>query len=181
MIELIGKIKGKNLEDLRQWCVDHKHLLKPTLSRYATGRQELWIRRYCDLGKTPTITEGFRDERLETLGEYLLPGFHIGLVLLYQPGVRIRLHRDHTIFKPLATSVNLGDVTFLMAKAPCKGEKLEPKSFHLADGDVIKFNTKILHGTEPAVSERWCIVFWHMKDMYLWPVKRDCTSTHDLH
>jgi hypothetical protein len=167
MIEYIGKITGKNLEELHQWCEDRKHLLKPTLSRYAIGRKELWVRRYCDLRKTPTITEGFRDERLEALGERLLPDFHIGLVLLYQPGVKIGLHRDHSVLKPLAASVNLGEVMFLMAELPCKGEKLKPKRYHLKDGEVTRFNTKILHGIEPVISERWSIMFWHLKDIYL--------------
>ena len=102
------------------------------ISRYAKGRQELWIRRYCDLCKNPTITEGFRDERLEALGEKVLPNFDIALLLLYQKDIKINLHRDHTVFQPIAVGVNLGDVVFLMAQMPQKGEKLQPQYDYLS-------------------------------------------------
>lgn len=166
-LAVIGQIQGDNLAALKQWCNEHKSLLKPTVSTYATGRKELWIKRYCDLRRKPTITEGYRDERLERLGERLLPGFHIGLVLLYSPGVRISLHRDHTVFKEIGVGINLGEATFLMAEMPKKGEQLNPISYPLKDGDCLQFNTKILHGIEPVKNERWGIYFWHLKPQYL--------------
>jgi hypothetical protein len=163
MLEKIGKIQGQNLQDLHDWCQNHRYLLKPTISRYANGRKELWIRRYCDLKKQPVITEGFRDDRLEALGDRVLPNFDIGLLLFYQPGVKINLHRDHTVFSPTAVSINLGEATFLMAEMVKKGAKLQPEYYHLTDGEVIKFNSKILHGIKAVNKERWCIVFWHLK------------------
>lgn len=167
MIERIGKIRGDSLVDLHQWCKDHNHLLKPTMSRYATGRKELWIRRYCDLRRNPAITEGYRDERIEALGEHLLPGFHIGLVLLYPPGIEIKLHRDHSAFKPVAASVNLGDAVFFMTQPS------QPSiSYSLSDGDAIRFDVKIPHGVEPVSNERWSIVFWHLKDEFVNPTKQ---------
>ncbi|MDY7015525.1 MAG: hypothetical protein SVX43_18400 [Cyanobacteriota bacterium] len=164
---LIGRIVGENLTSLHQWCEDHRSLLYPTVSPYARGRKELWIKRYCDLRKIPTIKDGYRDERIEALGERLLPGFDIGLLLLYQPGTKIGLHRDHTVFKPMAAAVNLGQATFVMAEQPRKGEKVRPIARTLNDGDCISFNTKILHGIEPVASERWSLIFWHLKPEYL--------------
>ncbi len=97
----------------------------------------------------------------------MLSGFHIGLVLLYSPGVRINLHRDHTVFDKVAVGINLGEATFLMAEMPKKGEKVKPISYPLEDGDCLKFNTKILHGIEPVKQSRWGIYFWHLKPEYL--------------
>ena len=162
-LEKIGRLQGKNLQELHNWCQNYRYLLKPTISQYATGRKELWIRRYCDLRKQATITEGFRDDRLEALGDRVLPNFDIGLLLFYQPGVKINLHRDHTVFSSMAVSINLGEATFLMADMVEKGAKLKPEYYYLTDGDVTKFNCKILHGIEAVNKERWCIVFWHLK------------------
>lgn len=163
LVEKIGKIQGQNLRDLHYWCQNHRYLLNPTVSQYAKGRKELWIRRQCDLRKQATISEGFRDERLEALGDRVLPGFDIGVLLLYQPGVKINLHRDHTVFDSTAVSINLGEATFLMAEMGKKGTELKPQYYPLTDGDVIKFNCKILHGIEAVNTERWCIVFWYLK------------------
>jgi hypothetical protein len=163
LVEKIGRIQGQNLQDLHDWCQNHRYLLKPTISRYAVGRQELWIRRYCDLKKQPVITEGFRDDRLEALGNRVLPNFNIGVLLLYQPGVKINLHRDHTVFSPTAVSINLGAATFFMAEMEKKGTELKHQYYSLTDGDVTRFNCKILHGIEAVDNERWCIVFWHLK------------------
>ena len=44
-LAVIGKIQGDNLAALKQWCNEHKSLLKPTVSTYATDRKELWIKR----------------------------------------------------------------------------------------------------------------------------------------
>lgn len=173
MLEKIGKIRRQNLRDLHDWCENHRYLLKPTISHYAKGRKELWIRRYCDLKKQPTITEGFRDERLEALGDRVLANFDIGLLLLYQQGVKINLHRDHTVFSATTVSVNLGEATFLMAEMVQKGEKLQPQYYHLTDGDVIRFNCKILHGIKAVNKERWCIIFWHLKEIFRHTITRD--------
>jgi alkylated DNA repair dioxygenase AlkB len=163
LVKMVGKVQGQNLYDLHDWCQNHRYLLKPTVSQYATGRQELWIRRTCDLRKQATITEGFRDDRLEALGDRVLPNFDIGILLLYQPGVKINLHRDHTVFASTAVSINLGEATFLMAEMGKKGTELKPQDYPLTDGDVLKFNCKILHGIEAVNKERWCIVFWYLK------------------
>lgn len=167
-IELIGRVKGQSLRDLKQFCQEHYSLLKPTISTYATGRKELWIRRQCDLRKTPTILEGYRHQRLEDFGERLLPNFHIGLLLFYPPQTQIKLHRDHTVFEKIGVGVNIGKAKFLMAETPKKGEKkIQPISYFLNDGDCLKFNTKILHGIESVNKERWAIYFWHLKRQYL--------------
>jgi hypothetical protein len=164
---LIGQITDENLTALYQWCENHRALLKPTVSSYANGRKELWIKRYCDLRRKPTISEGYRDERIERLGERLLPGFDIGLLLLYEPGIRIKKHRDHTVFQPMTAAVNLGQATFVMAQQPRKGEKLQLDYYALNDGDCICFNSKVLHGIMPVEQERWSIIFWHLKPQYL--------------
>jgi hypothetical protein len=151
---LIGQITDENLTALHQWCENRRTLLKPTVSSYANGRKELWLKRYCDLRRKPTISEGYRDERIERLGERLLPGFDIGLLLLYAPGTRINLHRDHTVFQPMTAAVNLGQATFVMTEQPRKGEKLQPDYYALNDGDCICFNSQVLHGIMPVEQER---------------------------
>ncbi|MBP0017948.1 MAG: hypothetical protein J7647_10375 [Cyanobacteria bacterium SBLK] len=160
-IENIGRIKGENLANLHSWCEEHRKLLSPTLSRYARGRQELWLRRYCDLRRDPTIVQGYRNERIEALGERLLPGFHIGLFLLYPPKTCILPHRDHGCLAPTAVSVNLSDVVFV----------LNEERHELKNGDVTRFNSKSLHATEPKETERFALIFWHLKEKYVKPIK----------
>ncbi|MFP4009671.1 MAG: hypothetical protein ACLFV6_16970 [Spirulinaceae cyanobacterium] len=167
MIEKISQINDSHLLALHQWCEERRPLLRPTVSRYAKNRRELWIRRYCDLRSPATISDGYRNDRIEQLGERVLPNFDIGLLLLYSPGTQINLHRDHTVFEKTAVSINLGQATFKIAQTPRKGEKLNPQRYRLQDGDVIRFNSKLLHGIEPVQIERWCLVFWHLKQEYL--------------
>lgn len=167
MIEKIGYIQGHHLLALHQWCFEQRPLLQPTVSRYAKGRRELWIRRYCDLKSPATISSSYRNDRIEQLGDRVLPNFNIGVLLLYSPGTNINLHRDHTVFEKTAVSVNLGQAIFKIAQTPRKGEKLNPQHYHLQDGDIIRFNSKLLHGIEPVKIERWCLVFWHLKEEYL--------------
>ena len=166
-MKIIGKIKNQNLIDLHNWCENHRHLLKPTVSTYAKGRQELWIKLSCDLRKNPQIKASFRDERIEQLGKRLLPDFHIGLVLLYPKGTRINLHRDHTVFEKIGVGINLGNATFITAETPRKGETIKPIYYPLNDGDCYQFDTKQLHGIESVKEERWGIYFWHLKQEYL--------------
>lgn len=162
-LQRVRKIQGNDLEKLHQWCEERRELLTPTQSGYARGRQELWLRRECDLGKNPTIIQGYRDEFIENLGEQILPGFYIGLLLLYAPDTCIKLHRDHTVFAPIAATINLGDAVFLMAET----KQDFPDRYALEDGEVIQFNTKKLHGIEAVTSERWSIILWHLKPQYV--------------
>lgn len=156
MIDKIGTIQGKNLKDLHQWCEDHKSILSYTVSRYATGRQELWIKQKCDLKKNPTITEGFRDDRLESLGNRVLSNFDIGLLLFYPKGIEIKPHRDHTVFDTMAVCINLGKANFFIGE----------ENYNLSDGEIIKFNCKIVHGVQKVDQNRWSIIFWHLKEKY---------------
>lgn len=57
MIEIFGQIS--NVTELLAFCESHQHLMQNTLSTYAQGRKELWIKHKCDLRKQATITEGF--------------------------------------------------------------------------------------------------------------------------
>ncbi|HEY9295748.1 MAG TPA: hypothetical protein VIQ31_05135 [Phormidium sp.] len=167
LVTRTGTIRGANLDSLHQWLKEHRSKLQPTVSKFAVGRKELWIRRYCDLRRNPTIKEGYRNDRIEALGERVLPGFHIGLVLLYAPGTCIKLHRDHGVFQPITVGVNLGRGVFCVANHNMNTHDTQVNRLELEDGDVIQFNNKIPHATEPSEQERWSIIFWHLKDKYL--------------
>lgn len=168
--KLIGKLQPQAIADLKEWLEARRHLLKPSLSRYAPGRAELWLKVACDLRSPPTLSPGYRDERIEALGERLLPGWDIGLILKYPPKVAIGLHRDHRVFAAReAVAVNLEETNFLMAARPQAGENPRPTAFCLQTGDCISFNPKKLHGTTPIETERWSIIFWYLRPEYKTP------------
>lgn len=162
-----GSLSEQASIELRLWCNKHRNLMTPSKSRYAQGRWELWIRRKTDLRRNASVVEGYRNERIEALGERILPHFDIGLLLLYPRGVEIRWHQDHRIFQPIAVSVNLGDAKFGILPKIEKHQK--PQFFEVGNGDIIKFNCKLEHCIEPVSKERWAVIFWNLTGDALTP------------
>lgn len=157
MIEIFATIS--NVTELLAFCENHQHLMQNTLSKYAQGRKELWIKNKCDLRKQATITEGFNHPKLNELGNKLLPNFDIGLLLFYPPNTQIKLHRDHSILSNIGVGINLSPSTFMITDDINKA----PMEIKLKTGYCYRFNTKLLHGIKPVTSHRYAIYFWHFK------------------
>lgn len=161
MVEVIGRIQSA-LADLHQWA-NQQPVSTLIQSRYARGRLEAYYGMGITLSKQPERYAALDDERVNALGDRLLPGWHSALLCKYLPGICIHPHRDHTCFERWAVMVNLGDAIFI--EYPDKERITTP----LRDGDVVRINTKILHGIEPVPSERYSLTFRTLKPEFLTP------------
>lgn len=153
-------------------------MMFPSVSNYAPGRMELHLRRFVQLrgyqngGKTLVRRLGehylsrFHDlDRVEKLGERLLPNFHQGLVLFYPAGSFIRPHRDSPAYRSGAASVNVSGIAkFLISETQDTGRM---ETYTLRPGDCIRFDNKQPHGVEKLEGDRWCICFFYLKPEFL--------------
>ena len=69
----------------------------------------------------------------------------------------MKRHRDHPVFEPLVGLVNIGHATF----------RIGNHEHQLEDGQVIKFDSSILHELLPVVSDRWSLSFRRIKPQHL--------------
>ena len=159
MVEIVGHIRT-DLEKLHRWAAQQPvtTLLK---SNYARGRLECYYGLAIDLKKQPTILPASQDPQVTALGDRLLPNWHSALLCKYPTGVGINPHRDHTCFQPWAVMVNIGKANFF------EYEGREKIVTQLHSGDVVRINTKILHGIEPVQSVRYSLTFRHIKAEFL--------------
>ncbi len=168
----LGKINSVNLVELKQLCLEYERKMFPS-NNYAPQRREVHIRRFVrlpktrnDMPKVDLISEKlggkyiiqFRDiERVEALGDRLLPGFHQGIMMFYPSGANMKRHRDHWIYAKGAAQVNVsGNAVFT----------LNGLDYALTDGDCIGFDNTLPHSVR-AESDRWAICFFKLKPKYL--------------
>jgi len=159
-IKLIGKIKGENLEDLRNWCRSKAAIATFDYSSYVQGRLQLWLFHKCVDLRTGRCIPGFSEERIHAFSQKVYPGSDIGLLSFHgQFGNRhssglIKPHRDSSYARPIARLVNLGEAVF----------SADGKQYKLGDGDIIEFNCKQIHSVDSILTaERFSLVFWQMK------------------
>lgn len=159
MVEIIGRIQT-DLDKLHRW-VKQQPVTPLLKSNYARGRLECYYGLAVDLKKYPKITPAHQDLQVATLGNRLLPNWHSALLCKYLPGVGINPHRDHTCFQPWAVMVNIGKANFF--------EYSDRKKVvtSLCNGDVVRINTKTLHGVEAVTSVRYSLTFRHIKAEFL--------------
>ncbi|MEH2053718.1 hypothetical protein [Nostoc sp.] len=148
---------GCDIKSLHDLC-NHQFGMKsmPT-SEIASGRTHKWFRSEVILVHPAVINKGHWDETVNRLGDRILPGWDCALLCHYRPGVGMKRHRDHPVFEPLVALVNIGRATFCIGK----------DEYHLEDGQVIQFDSSILHELLPVVSDRWSLSFRRIKSQDL--------------
>lgn len=101
-----------------------------------------------------TIFEAEHEKKIYQLGQRLYPNNHACLFLYYPPGAYIRPHRDHTASVATVVQINVGCSVTLT---------VEKEQYKVKDGEVIKFNSKLLHSVSPATNDRWVISWRKIK------------------
>lgn len=169
----LGQINQDNLKDLQELAESYRRWMFDS-NGYAPQRKEVHIRRFVKLpspkyNNQPRIElisdvmggryiKNFEDiERVETLGNRLLSGFHQGILMHYPEGSKMKRHRDHPIYAKGAAQVNIKGNAVL----DVNGIKYEVKP-----GDCFRFNNSLPHSVK-ATSERMCICFFYLKEKYL--------------
>ena len=154
----IGFIRT-DLEAIKDWCRSQRATMQPTVSNYTVGgRLEKWFEKRWKLSLPVEVFDAEHNERIYQLGQRLYPGNHACLFLYYPPGAYIKPHRDHTTSEAWVVQVNLGCPVTLTV-----GDEQHP----VEDGEVIGFNSKLLHSVSPATAERWVVSWRKIKPQYL--------------
>ncbi|MFN6470825.1 MAG: hypothetical protein RMY36_014285 [Nostoc sp. SerVER01] len=155
-VETVGYVT--DLQSLHDWTHHQFGMKSMSSSRVAFDRTHKWFGYEVILLKpNAKINPGNWDERVNRLGDRILPGWNCALLCHYRPGGRMIRHCDHSVFEPLVALINIGRATF------CIGNQ----EYQLTDGQVIKFDSGILHELLPVVSDRWSLSFRTIKPEYL--------------
>lgn len=177
-IERLAKISPKELTELKDWIKYIHPFMTDTVSSYAVGRKDLHLRhsvkfiKSTEKGRSDEVTkvsdslsERYKWQLVESIGERLLPGFHQALVLYYPKGTSIRPHRDSRAYDTGAATINIVGNAKLLISPNQDPNNME--SFNLEEGDQIRFNNKQLHAISEVKEDRWCVCFFYIKDEFL--------------
>ena len=157
--KVLDTIKGDSLKRLKTWCQEQKNTMVRSSSTYVRGnRTEKWFDRQWYLSQKVRVVDAPHDEYVSRLKEKYYPESHACLMLCYQKGASILNHRDHTASKAKVIQINIGcDVILSVDNQP----------YRIKDGDIICFNSKLLHSVSPAISERFVLSWREIKEEYL--------------
>ena len=157
--EILDSIKGISLEHLKTWCQEQKHTMVRSSSSYVRGnRAEKWFDKQWYFSQNVRVVDAPHDEYVSRLQEKYYPDSHACLMLCYQKGARILDRRDHTASKAKVIQINVGcDVILTVDNQP----------YRIKDGDILSFNSKLLHSVSPAVLERFVLSWREIKEEHL--------------
>lgn len=171
MVKILGSIKGQNLADA--WAIAGAIVFAQEVkSSYAPLRLEKWYRHASNLqsikAKRDKVTQAEQPhERLQVLGERLLPGWHSLLACkgeLPQSSTTITAHRDHGHFEGTSIMLNLGDAIYKEQPDPRVDEW---ETVPLTDGMIVEINTKLIHEAKQISKTRYNFTFRHIKPQFL--------------
>jgi hypothetical protein len=154
----LGAIKT-DLDKLKSWCYSQLPTMTGSVSNYTVGgRKEKWFERGWKLSQPVEVFDAEHNDRIYQLGQRLFPGNHACLMLYYPPGAYINSHRDHTVSESWVVQVNVGcPVTLTVGES----------KYAIADGEIIGFNSKLLHSVSAATTDRFVISWRKIKPIYL--------------
>ena len=146
-----------------------EHLVKD-VSRYAPGRERVWLEMEAPLGPAQPWRRGVSSERLwpwltgvwQRHDPATAPD--LGLAICGENG--IEWHRDASFAMSPAMIVNLGRCRFEIDhdRSSPNGRPLRPVATELFGGEVLAFNCKYQHRVVEPDASRWSIVLWRLKE-----------------
>lgn len=98
------------------------------------------------------VIEGYRHLELEKFCNSIMPTWEIGLIMKYEAGGKIGIHRDQSGYGKKARSVSTIDFDFFIGN---KNQKIQA-------GEVIEFDSKVPHGVLKIERERFAIATWEI-------------------
>ena len=146
-----------NIAEFKQYLRSLVPQMEYSYSSLTNKRLELWLFNKVHLGNGQ-VSPGYFDQRLYDFCQRLYEGCNIGLLTYHGPerggscGL-IAPHRDHSYGQPMAVVVNIGMAEFV----------IDGKTYVLNDGDIKKFNSKLLHAVPRILNEeRFSLVLWKL-------------------
>jgi hypothetical protein len=123
-------------------------------AKCAKGRLNLWLQAEPNY-RTGMYMPAHKDERLWTFCQRMYPQAALAQIYFADGGHGIDWHRDARYAKPDAYIVNLGEV-----RLETKLKSGEIVGLDLVGGEVIRFNSKLLHRSIPVCDQRIGIGLW---------------------
>ena len=188
-MQIIGKISSSAILDA--YAISREMLFSAIVhSTYAPSRQEVWHRTASNLQSEATEKLWSLPDphlRLVALADRTLPSWHSMLscrgILENGSSTSIEFHRDHRHFSPWAVMLNLGEA-FFFEESPSGKFEFQIENYDLKTrtkftrtfktnrtlllpGQIIRFNSKLLHKAEQLSVERYNHTFRHIKPKYI--------------
>jgi len=151
-MEIIGT--RNDWREIWEYCESIKELGQPEKSRCARGRRNLWLKAEPNYS-TGKYRRAIEDDYLWGICREIYPDGD--LAQIYYGNRGIDWHRDASYCTRIGRILNLGNA-ILETK---DGEKLI--SLKLTGGEIIEFNTKLLHRGIPDDQRRIGIGIWRAK------------------
>ncbi|NJO93847.1 MAG: alpha-ketoglutarate-dependent dioxygenase AlkB [Hydrococcus sp. RM1_1_31] len=154
----LGSIRT-DLKKLKDWCYSQLPTMTYSVSNYTVGRRkEKWFEKGWKLSQPVEVFDAFHDERIYQLGQGLFPDNDACLFLYYPQGAYIKPHQDHTASENWVVQINIGCPVTLTVGG---------NRYPLADGEIVGFNSKVLHSVCAAPEDRFVISWRKIKPIYL--------------
>ena len=151
------KKTSPNIAEFKQYLRSLVPQMEYSYSSLTNKRLELWLFNKVHLGNGQ-VSPGYFDQRLYDFCQRLYEGCDIGLLTYHGPerggscGL-IAPHRDHRYGQPMAVVLNIGMAEFV----------IDGKTYVLNDGDIKKFNSKLIHAVPRILTEeRFSLVLWKL-------------------
>ena len=155
----LGFIPPQQLEEIKEHLNSIVLETSPSQSTYIIGnRREIWYEKEVKLTKKVAILDAPHNPLIHKLGQKWFPGNDSCLVLYYSTGSRIDKHRDHTATEKKVVQINIGCHVYITVNG---------KRNLVKDGEIIEFNSKLLHETSQALSTRWVLSWRKIKSQHL--------------
>lgn len=151
-MKVIGKIDNLTAAYEIAAAIDYGDIVK---SSYTVGRREKWYRHGAIVGTGKIFKCEEPDEKLIKIGDRYLAGWHS--LLACSGATSIGRHRDSGEFEGETLMLNLGEADFYY----------ENETYRLTDGMVVKFNSKILHGSRQLSDQRYHFTWRRLKNQQL--------------
>ena len=158
-MKIIAHLDDFAIKTLKSECRSLIPFLKKSTSTYTVGeRRECWFDKGWTLSQEPSIFDAPCHSLFTQLDRQYFPNNDACLFLCYPKGSYITSHRDHKVSENKVVQVNLGcDVIFT----------LDGAEYHVRDGDIVCFDSKLLHLVSGAVAQRYVISWRKIKLQYL--------------
>ena len=148
---LLSEIAAAAIAHIRQNLLP---LATAEQAKCAQGRLNLWLQAEPNY-RTGRYMPAHKDERLWSFCKKIYPQAALAQIYFADGGHGIDWHRDARYAKPEAYIVNLGKV-----RLETKLGSGEIIGLDLVGGEVIKFNSKLLHRSIPVCDQRIGIGLW---------------------
>jgi hypothetical protein len=132
-------------------------LAKAEQAKCARGRQQLWLQAEPNYTSRKYM-QAYSDSKLWAFCKRIYPYADLAQIYFADGHIGINWHRDAAYAQPDARIINLGNV-----RLETKLDNGETIGLELTGGEVIKFNSKLLHRAVPRDEARIGIGLWAAK------------------